>query len=79
MTERTEHRRAASPASTSTTPACGVTRPLDSLGWCRVEPRRERTRRMERNLDDYQAGRISFAELDSGVKGWVDRVRFADT
>jgi hypothetical protein len=37
------------------------------------------TRRLERNLDAYQAGRISFAELDSGVKGWVNHVRFADT
>ena len=36
-------------------------------------------RRLERNLDAYQAGRISFAELDSGVKGWVNHVRFADT
>ena len=37
------------------------------------------TRRLERNLDQYQAGRISFAELDAGVQGWINHVRFADT
>jgi hypothetical protein len=30
-------------------------------------------------LDAYQAGRISFAELDASVKGWVNHVRYADT
>ena len=37
------------------------------------------TRRMQANLDAYQVGRLSFAELDAGVKGWVNHVRFADT
>lgn len=37
------------------------------------------TRRLERNLDAYQAGRISFAELDAAVKGWINHVRYADT
>jgi hypothetical protein len=37
------------------------------------------TRRLERNLDAYQACRISFAELDASVRGWVNHVRFADT
>jgi hypothetical protein len=37
------------------------------------------TRRLERNIDAYQAGRISFGELDASVKGWVNHVRFADT
>ena len=37
------------------------------------------TRRLEANLDAYQAGRISFAELDASVQGWVNHVRYADT
>lgn len=37
------------------------------------------TRRLERNLDAYQAGRISFAELDAAVQGWINHVRYADT
>ncbi len=37
------------------------------------------TRRLERNLDAYRTGRISFAELDAGVKGWINHVRYADT
>jgi hypothetical protein len=37
------------------------------------------TRRLERNLDAYRAGRISFAELDASVQGWINHVRYADT
>jgi RNA-directed DNA polymerase len=37
------------------------------------------TRRLERNLDAYQAGDISFAELDASVRGWINHVRYADT
>jgi RNA-directed DNA polymerase len=37
------------------------------------------TRRLESHLDAYQAGRISFAELDAGVQGWINHVRYADT
>ena len=37
------------------------------------------TRRLERNLDVYQSGHISFAELDASVQGWVNHVRYADT
>jgi RNA-directed DNA polymerase len=37
------------------------------------------TRRLERNLDAYQAGKISFAELDASVKGWINHVRYADS
>jgi len=37
------------------------------------------TRRLQRNLDDHAAGRITFAELDASVKGWVNHVRYADT
>ena len=37
------------------------------------------TRRLERNLDRYRAGRIPFAELDASVRGWVNHVRYGDT
>ena len=37
------------------------------------------TRRLDRNIGDYRAGRISFAELDASVQGWINHVRFADT
>ena len=33
------------------------------------------TRRLESHLDAYQAGLISFAELDAGVQGWINHVR----
>ena len=36
-------------------------------------------RRLWSKYDDYCAGRISFAELDAVVQGWVNYVRFADT
>jgi len=37
------------------------------------------TRRLSGNLDAYRAGSISFAELDAGVRGWINHVRYADT
>lgn len=37
------------------------------------------TRRLAHNLDLYQAGQISFAELDASVQGWVNHVRYGDT
>jgi hypothetical protein len=37
------------------------------------------TRRLERNVDLYESGRISFAELDASVQGWINHVRYADT
>ncbi len=37
------------------------------------------TRRFRRNLDAYGQGVISFAELDAGVQGWINHVRYADT
>lgn len=37
------------------------------------------THRLELSLDDYQAGQISFAQLNARVKGWVNHVRYADT
>jgi RNA-directed DNA polymerase len=36
-------------------------------------------RRLADRLDDYQAGRITFAELDASICGWVNHVRYADT
>jgi RNA-directed DNA polymerase len=40
---------------------------------------RKATRHLEDRLDAYQAGRISFAEFDASVQGWINHVRFADT
>jgi retron-type reverse transcriptase len=37
------------------------------------------TRRLRHNIDLYHAGRITFAELDASVQGWINHVRFADT
>ena len=37
------------------------------------------TRRLKCRLDEYQCGRISFAELDTVVQGWINHVRYADT
>lgn len=37
------------------------------------------SRRLQDNLDAYSAGRISFAELDASVQGWINHVRYADT
>ncbi|MCL5998656.1 MAG: hypothetical protein M1546_21750 [Chloroflexi bacterium] len=30
-------------------------------------------------LDLYRAGRITFAELDASVQGWINHVRYGDT
>ena len=37
------------------------------------------TRRLEQNIDLYESGTISFAELDASVQGWINHVRYADT
>jgi len=37
------------------------------------------TRKLKLNLDAYQSGRITFAELDASVQGWINHVRYADT
>jgi RNA-directed DNA polymerase len=37
------------------------------------------TRRLRDRLDDYRAGRISFADLDASVQGWINHVSYADT
>jgi RNA-directed DNA polymerase len=36
-------------------------------------------RRLARNITLYRQGRITFAELDAGVQGWINHVRYADT
>jgi len=36
-------------------------------------------RRLEHNIDLYESGAISFAELDASVQGWINHVRYADT
>lgn len=35
--------------------------------------------RLEHNIDLYEVGKISFAELDASVQGWINHVRYADT
>lgn len=35
--------------------------------------------RLEHNIDLYEAGKISFAELDASVQGWINHVRYADS
>ena len=40
---------------------------------------RDARRRLSGRLEDYQAGRISFAEFDASVQGWVDHVCYADS
>lgn len=37
------------------------------------------TRRLTHNLDLYESGSISFAELDASVQGWIAHVDYADT
>ncbi len=37
------------------------------------------TRRLRRNISRYRQHKISFAELDASVNGWVNHVRYADT
>jgi hypothetical protein len=37
------------------------------------------TRRLRERWADYCAGKISFAEFDASVKGWINNVRSADS
>ncbi|MBL8167449.1 MAG: hypothetical protein JNJ50_04820 [Acidobacteria bacterium] len=37
------------------------------------------TRKLKERWAEYCAGKISFAEFDASVKGWVNHVRYADT
>ena len=47
----------------------------------RLKARKARyaTRHLTHRYDAWRAGKISFAELDASVSGWVNHVRFADT
>jgi len=36
-------------------------------------------RRLQRSYDLFRAGRITFAELDASVQGWINHVRYGDT
>lgn len=47
----------------------------------RVKARKVRaaTRHLAAALDAYESDRISFAEFDAIVKGWINHVRYADT
>ncbi len=64
-----------------------VTEGIAWLGWivwphCRRLKARNAvhfTQRLAHNLDLYQAGQISFAELDASVQGWINHVRYGDT
>jgi hypothetical protein len=40
---------------------------------------RNATRRLGALYDRYHRGRITFAELDASVQGWINHVRYADT
>lgn len=37
------------------------------------------TRRLACNISDFRSGRISFAELDASVQGWIAHVGYADS
>ena len=37
------------------------------------------TRQLSARFDEWQTGRISFAEFDASVQGWINHVRYADT
>lgn len=39
----------------------------------------EATWRLSDRFDDWRSGRISFAEFDASVKGWLNHVRYADS
>jgi len=47
----------------------------------RVKSRKvvEATRRLTARYDEWGAGRISFAEFDASVQGWINHVRYADS
>ena len=36
-------------------------------------------RRLGRRFEDWRAGRISFAEFDASIQGWINHVRYADS
>ena len=47
----------------------------------RVKGRKARytRRRLQQRYRDYRAGKISFAEFDASVQGWINHVRYADS
>ena len=47
----------------------------------RVKARKvvEGTRRLTERFDAWRSGRISFADFDASVGGWINHVRYADT
>ncbi|MEO8084686.1 MAG: reverse transcriptase domain-containing protein [Ardenticatenales bacterium] len=71
-------------------PACQVVPVAEGVPWLgfvvypthRLVKRRNLVnfrRRITARIDDYAAGRITFAELDASVQGWINHVRYADT
>lgn len=50
-------------------------------GFRKVKARKVRyaTRRLGHRYEAYCTGRITFAEFDAGVQGWINHVRFADS
>jgi RNA-directed DNA polymerase len=78
------------PISATIPLTCSNCPPLSQRHWCgfvvyptyrRIKGRKVRSacRHLGERLDTYRAGRISFAELDASVKGWVNHIRYADT
>jgi hypothetical protein len=47
----------------------------------RVKARKVRntTRHLDERFDAYRSGKISFAEFDASIQGWVNHVRYADS
>ncbi len=47
----------------------------------RVKARKVRntTHHLGKRFDDYRSGKISFAEFDASIQGWVNHVRYADS
>ena len=40
---------------------------------------RHTTKRLHRLFGDWQLGKISFAEFDASVQGWINHLRYADS
>jgi len=39
----------------------------------------EARRRLDERYEEWQSGKISFAEFDASIKGWINHVRYGDT
>ena len=50
-------------------------------GYKRLKSRKvvEATRRLNGRFTEWQQGKISFAEFDASVQGWVNHVRYAES